>query len=69
MKYSDMTDAELVCEYRHGWTSKGYIGRGVSDRAYEAEKVIQEHLLSRNIDPQKLSREWGVHDKNCPFPH
>lgn len=69
MRYPEMTDAELVCAYRHGWTAKSYIGHGISNRAWDSRARLVEELRSRGIDPATLEpSKWGQHTDECPAP-
>lgn len=68
--YQDMTDKQLVCAWKHGWTAKSYLGHGISDRADASRKRLQAELNRRGIEVGSwfADMNWGQHTDECPPP-
>ena len=62
---ADLTDTELVCEYKHGWSARGYIGHGISDRAYKCSQALLKEMKSRGIDASDLEKDWKGASHKC----
>lgn len=66
MQYVEMTDAQLLCAYMHGWTARSYIGHGMSDRAQASRGKLCKELARRGIDTTSLVVQWGRCECDVP---